>query len=418
VAKKSGGKSSAKAKAPQQRSRPRAVDPYAEDPAPRKAANGPGRKPASKSSKKRLKRLKTPLWSKIVLSIGLLLTLTSGVAFAAVRTVTGEVENTFETIDLLGDAGKTEAQGGKNLDGAIDMLLLGIDIRDSQSDKNSTRADSILILHIPATHDQAYLMSLPRDLMVDIPKWPASKYPGGREKINEAFYWGAQHGGGWDNGMALTANTVSKLTGITFDGAATIDFGGFERIVETLGTVPMCIEADTESLHRYYVKGQVTYVNEDTAKDKGYKPFVHLKGCRDMAGWEALDYSRIRYDLPDGDYGRQRHQQQLMKAIAKKATSAGTLTDLGKLRGLMQAAGQTMRLDTNGVDINDFIFTLKDLAGADLVLLKTNNGNFNSINGGGAETLDADTKAMLKAASEDKLGPFLLENPGLVNNDG
>jgi LCP family protein required for cell wall assembly len=419
VAKKSSKKSGARSTAPQQRSRPKAADPYGDEyPAPKSGAKGSGRtSTASKSSKKRAKRLKTPLWSKIALTVGLLLTLTSGIAFAGVKTVTGEVADTFPTADLLGNAGKTEAQGGKDLDGAIDILLLGIDIRDSQDDKNNTRADSILILHVPASHDQAYLMSLPRDLMVDIPRWSASKYAGGRDRINAAFFFGAQNNAGWDNGMALTANTVSKLTGITFDGAATIDFGGFQRIVETLGTVHMCIESDAESLHYYHVKDKVIYVNEHVAANKGYKPFKHLKGCRDMAGWEALDYSRIRKSLSDGDYGRQRHQQQLMKAIAKKATSAGTLTDFGKLRGLMQAAGETMRLDTNGVEITDFIFTLKGLAGADLVLLKTNGGEFNPTTGG-AEALDLETKKMLEAARDDTLGQFLLENPHLVNNDG
>ena len=50
------------------------------------------------------------------------------------------------------------------------------------------------------------------------------------------------------------------------------------------------------------------------------KPIWHEKGCKDMEGWEALDYARQRYGLTNGDYDRQRHQQQLIKAMAKKAS--------------------------------------------------------------------------------------------------
>jgi LCP family protein required for cell wall assembly len=416
VAKKSGSSTATKVKLPQQRSRPKSAQPVDERVAPKSASRKPT---ASKSSKKRRKALKTPLWAKAALSIGLLLTLVSGVAFAGVKTVTGQVEDSFHTSNMLGDAGKSEAEGGKDLDGAIDILLLGIDVRDlSAESKDLTRADSILILHIPSSHDQAYLMSLPRDLLVDIPKWKTSRYAGGRDRINSAFFYGAQNGGGWDNGMALTANTVADLTGISFDGAATIDFGGFQRIIEALGSVNMCVESKAESLHWYYDKsGALNIMNEHVAQAKGLKPYVHQQGCRDMQPWEALDYSRIRKDLSDGDYGRQRHQQQLIKAIAQKATQAGTLTDLGKINALMKAAGETMRLDTNGVQLTDFIFTLKGLAGADLVLLKTNGGEFNPTVGG-AEALDVKTKEMFQAARDDRLGPYILENSQLVNNDG
>jgi hypothetical protein len=88
------------------------------------------------------------------------------------------------------------------------------------------------------------------------------------------------------------------------------------------------------------------------------------------------------------------------------------------VNALLQAAGATMKLDTNGIDITDFIFSMKGLAGADLVLLKTNAGFFNPTEGGGAEALDAQTMAMFRAARDDKLGQFVLENPSVLNNDG
>jgi anionic cell wall polymer biosynthesis LytR-Cps2A-Psr (LCP) family protein len=137
-----------------------------------------------------------------------------------------------------------------------------------------------------------------------------------------------------------------------------------------------------------------------------------------MPGWEALDFSRIRYGVADqsGDYGRQRHQQQLIKAMAKKATSAGVLSDISKVNALIKAAGKSMLLDTNNVPLINFLFTMKDLGGADIVMLKTNGGWFNS-NGSGKEALSADSMAMFRAARDDTLGQFVLENPEFVNNE-
>ena len=74
---------------------------------------------------------------------------------------------------------------GKNIDGAINVLMLGMDER-----QNSTaliRTDSIIIAHITAAHDKVYLISLPRDTMVDVPAYPASGFRGGTLKLTESF---------------------------------------------------------------------------------------------------------------------------------------------------------------------------------------------------------------------------------------
>ncbi len=135
-----------------------------------------------------------------------------------------------------------------------------------------------------------------------------------------------------------------------------------------------------------------------------------------MNATEALDYARIRKSLSDGDYGRQRHQQQLIKAIAKKATSSGVLTDLGKLNELTKAAGDAFILDTQGIAVADYIFTLKGVAANDLMLIKTNAGNLRSelIDGVSYETLDDESLDMLGAAKTGTLGTFLIEHPQFI----
>ena len=70
------------------------------------------------------------------------------------------------------------------------MLLLGVDARERWA-ADDVRSDSIIILHIPATHDQAYLISIPRDTEAQIPAFKKSGYAGGTDKINAAFQAGA-----------------------------------------------------------------------------------------------------------------------------------------------------------------------------------------------------------------------------------
>ena len=89
-----------------------------------------------------------------------------------------------------------------------------------------------------------------------------------------------------------------------------------------------------------------------------------------MDGAQALDYARQRYDLPGGDYDRQRHQQQFLKAIAQKATDAGLLTNPIKLDQVIRAVGGALTVDTNGVPLEDTVLALRGLRPDDLVGVK------------------------------------------------
>ncbi|GAA2350870.1 hypothetical protein Cme02nite_24010 [Catellatospora methionotrophica] len=371
------------------------------------------------------KKRGTPLSAKLAITFGALLMMISGGAIIGVKTIVGNIEGNIQ-VSESGDLVDPEtsaapaAPAGKAFEGAFNILLLGIDTRAGQ-DATNARSDTILILHVSQNHDQAYLMSVPRDVNI----------PGSQQKINGAFTNGLGSNGDWKGGLKSAAKSISKLAGgMTFQAAAVIDFGGFKTFIDALGTVPMCVEAPTKSIHNYMVKGKPKYIGgiadeheaDSYARRSGNPRFLHKPGCREMAGWEALDYARQRY-LPDGsgDYGRQRHQQQLIKAMAKKAGSAGVLTDFGKVNELISAVGKSMLLSLpKGMGVTDFLFTMKDMAGADLVLLKTNAGTYKSIIVNGkyqGEGLGEDTKDMFRAAKNDKLGNFVLLHPEVVNNE-
>ncbi|WP_320068964.1 LCP family protein [Micromonospora sp. RTGN7] len=369
-------------------------------------SRGGNRRPDGVPARKR-KRRKDPLWARLTVVFGAVLMLTSGVAIVGSKAVISQATGNIAQRNLLGEAGKSDAEGGASLDGPIDMLLLGVDARERWAAED-VRADSIIVLHIPASHDQAYLISIPRDTETEIPGH-------GVTKINAAFRFGAENGGGWEGGAQLMAKTIKHMTGVSFDGASIINFGGFKKIIDTLGSVQICVSQEVKSIHMSYVDGKPMWNADAEKTGKAMTPVVHKKGCREMEGWAALDYSRQRKGLDGGDYDRQQNQQQLIKAMAKKATQDGTLTNPVKLNALMKAAGGALVLDTGDAPIIDFIFTMRGVTGNDLTMLRTNDGKFHPTADGLNETLSPQTMAMFQAIKDDKLAEFVYANPAVLS---
>ncbi|MGN9906965.1 LCP family protein [Phytohabitans sp. LJ34] len=372
------------------------------------------------------KRRKAPLWARLTVIVGAVLMVTSGAVVVGARLLISHVTGDIAQTTLIdGAAGAAAAAKGNDIKGPVNLLLVGLDEREG-GDEEGARSDTIIILHIPESHDQAYLVSIPRDTRVRIPPYAKSGYPGGTAKINAAFDAGYE-GPGTElekraRGFDLLAKTINSLTGITFNGAAIIDFTGFEAVVDELGGVDMCVDTRAESIHIGVTKdGKLVrgWYKEGVGIQglpPGAKPMVYEKGCRRMNAIEALDYARIRKSLPDGDYGRQRHQQQLLKAIAKEATSTGVLTDPLKLNRVLEAAGKAFVLDTQGVPVEDFLFTFRSLSANDLALVKTNGGKFASetIGGQAYETLTPETMRMFAAVRDGTLPEFLMANPAFL----
>ncbi|MFI7077630.1 LCP family protein [Micromonospora sp. NPDC049903] len=383
--------------------------PGASNPSPSSAG-----KKSGKSGKKGHTRRKDPLWARITLVFGAVLMMTSGLAIVGSKAVIGQATGNIAQRNLLGEAGKTVDEGGNNLEGPIDMLLLGVDARERWA-ADDVRADSIIVLHIPATHDQAYLISIPRDTEARIPAFPKTDFPGGTDKINAAFQAGARNGGGWEGGAQLMAQTIKGMTGVGFDGAAIINFGGFKNVIDALGSVRICPKQEVKSAHMSYVDGKVMWNADAKKTGKQRTPVVHKKGCQEMEGWAALDFSRQRYGLANSDYDRQQNQQQLIKAMAKKASQNGTLTNPLKLNELIKAAGKAFILDTGGVSVEDFVFTMRGVTGNELIMLKTNGGTFNGTDSG-REALSEQTLDMFHAVKQDKLAEFVFYNPEVISS--
>jgi len=366
-------------------------------------------------------RPRAPRWSVFSVILGTLLAVGSAAGLVATNYFLGQMTHNIQTTSgvLQDDTVAGPTSSGKLPKGAMNLLLLGLDTRQSwQAQGKDSRSDTIIVLHIAASHDQAYMISIPRDMVAHIPADASMGFRGATTKINAAYAYGSMNGRGWTGGAKLATKAVHELTGITFDGVVVIDFDGFKGILNAMGGVYMCVDKDMWSSHFIVDKnGKPQYAEGADPTSPPKNALWFRKGCRQMAPWEALEFSRLRHSA-NGDYDRQRHQQQLLRAMAKKATSAGILTSPGKLSNILAAAGGSLRMDTHGVPVQDFVFGLKNLAGSDLVALKTNGGTFATSSSGGGEGITQGTRDLFKAAREDDLGTFVRDHPSFLISDG
>ncbi|MEN3306590.1 MAG: hypothetical protein V7603_2792 [Micromonosporaceae bacterium] len=371
----------------------------------------------------RKKRRRDPLWARLLVIFGALLMVGSGGAIVVAKVAIIQATKNINQTDLLGAEGaQSQQKGHVSINGAKNILLVGLDNRPGQNVNDLVRADSVIVLHIAASHDRAYLISIPRDTWVQIPAFSKTHFLGQSDKINSAFAFGNMNGGGKAGGVELLAKTIRALWGITFDAAAIVDFTGFQQVVNVLGGVCMYIDQKTTSVHIGSKNGKYAMpykISADTGKVQykisGVTPKVYNVGYQCLQPWEALDFVRQRELLPNGDYDRERHQQQFIKAIFKKILSADTLTNPIKLNRVLGVVGRSMTVSTGKISIEDWAFAMRNIGGNDLLTIKTNNGTYHksSVNAG-AEALDDNTVALLQAVQSDTVDKFVLNHQDLV----
>jgi LCP family protein required for cell wall assembly len=378
-----------------------------------------GERPVLKGKKNRKSNRPPDPWqAKTAVILGAVLMVLSGFVVVGGKIFTSLANNTVKTENLLPDNMKA---AGNNINGPVNILMLGMDERTNST--ATIRTDSIIVVHINAAHDHVYLVSLPRDTMVQVPAYPASGFRGGTLKLTESFGVGNQdkqgHGDDSPTGRArgvglLTAAINVLVPNLKFNAVAMINFVGFQKLVEALGGVDMCIDQRVESVH-YAKSGK--YMGEDIYHGPGY---VYLPGCRHLQPWEALDYVRQRENLPHGDYDRQRHQQQFLQAIFKQLASAGTLTNISKFGQLRDAVGSLLTLDLGNAQVADWIFSFKSIRPSDVTMIQTNGGNYSSqdVDGKSYQVLSAESNKLMDALTSDSLATFVASHPTWVASAG
>ena len=249
-------------------------------------------------------------------------------------------QDDLTTADVI-DQAPTE----KPADGAIDILMVGMDSRTDAQGKPLSDAqlaqlnagdsdgelntDTLIMIRIPNDGKEAVGISMPRDSFVDIPGY-------GEHKINSAYLRAKnearqklQNEGVSDKaqlevrsnqeGAKNLISTVQELTGATIDHYAEVNLLGFYDITKAIGGIDVCLKNPVDD----YRSG---------AKFKA--------GKQNISGKRALAFVRQRHGLPNGDLDRIVRQQVFMSGMAKKVFSQDMLTPgsdtLDKLRGAIQ----------------------------------------------------------------------------------
>jgi LCP family protein required for cell wall assembly len=358
-----------------------------------------------------------PRWARVCTVFGAVLMLLSGVVLVGAEALMARYEGAVGKADLFGDQAAGAKERKSDIKGPLNILLVGIDPRKPET---PPLADSIMVLHVPEAMDRAYLFSMPRDLIVEIPRFDKAGFKGGRARINAAMSEGSEVQGqnpSAAQGFELLAKTVQNVTGIErFDAGAIINFNGFQKIVDAMGGVDLYIEREVRSEHR-----------EPDGKHRKGNPYgegyvgpqaVYKKGTQHLNGWQALDYVRQRYPkngVPDGDYGRQRHQQQFVKAMAGQALSADVVTNPIKLDRVLRAAGQSLVFSGRGHSVIDFGLALRNLRPETIQMVKLPGGGVTENGKYQGERFEPEVEDFFIALRNEQLDAFLLEHPEFQN---
>jgi len=365
---------------------------------------------------------RTPLWARLCAIFGCVLMVLSGGALVTQQVLVSRYAGAVETQDLFGNAAAANGEKVSDIKGPLNILLVGIDPR---SDEQTPLSDSIIVAHIPQDMKQAYLFSIPRDLVVDIPPFVKTGFQGGRSKINAAMGYGSAIGNGKHDvvqGFDLLAKTVSRLTGIQkFDAGAIINFNGFKAIVEAMGGVTMTIDQNVKSEHLQpngKPRSRLSRCADNSCAHPYYGPQAeYRKGTYHLQAWQALDYVRQRYGLPRGDYDRQRHQQQFIKAMAKQALSKNVITNPAKLDKVLKAAGQALIFDGGGHSVVDWAFSMKSIRSDDMTLIKLPGSSIIVDGDYRGEELEPSSKDFFAAVRQDQVQNFIFRNPKYLNGN-
>ncbi|TWJ25020.1 LytR family transcriptional attenuator [Micromonospora endolithica] len=322
----------------------------------------------------------------------------AGVA-VLVLALLGGVGAWFYARGLNNDLARTdpfsEITGGrpaKSVDGALNILLVGSDSRDPDApvdQQSKWRADTIIVMHIPSNHQEAYLVSIPRDLYVPIPDGAGAECGSGqRGKINAAFAFG---------GLPLAVRTVECFTDVRMDHVMAIDFAGFKQVTDALGGVDLPVERTVTSIH------------------KPYRTFT--KGINHMDGAEALDWIRQRKQFPRGDFDRMRHQQEFLRALMDKAASTGTLTNPKKLNAFLKSVTAAVTVD-EGFSLVDMGLQFRNLRGENLSFVTSPHNGSQTIGGESVVVSDREKAlSMYKAMAADTMADWVKAN-GKTDNAG
>jgi LCP family protein required for cell wall assembly len=231
----------------------------------------------------------------------------------------------------------------KESNGRINILLAG-DSVDDPHHQGALLADSIMVISYDPTTKSGFILSIPRDLWVDIPGW-------NHEKINAANdVTGFNKPGYPSGGIGQLQEIVQTDLGIPIDYEATIDYAALKDAVNAVGGIKVNIQgSDPLGI---------------------YDSYTHLKlpnGEDALTGQQALDLARSRgdgpgsYGIPNADFSRTQFQREMLIALVKKSLSVGVLTNPLTISSLFSSFGNNVTTNLSLGDVTSIIHTMSGL---------------------------------------------------------
>ncbi|EGO2752237.1 TPA: LCP family protein [Enterococcus faecalis] len=218
--------------------------------------------------------------------------------------VSKSMDKTYETVER-----SKKSQVNLNNKEPFSVLLLGIDTGDDGRVEQG-RSDTTIVATVNPSDKQTTLVSLARDTYVDIPG------QGKQDKLNHAYAFG---------GASLAMDTVENYLNIPINHYVSINMAGLKELVNAVGGIE--------------VNNNLTFSQD------GYDFTI---GKISLDGEQALSYSRMRYEDPNGDYGRQERQRKVIEGIVQKVLS---LNSVSNYQEILTAVSDNMKTDLSFDDM-------------------------------------------------------------------
>lgn len=277
-------------------------------------------------------------------------------------------------------------------DGVLNILLLGSDSRGEGRDtadvkgEDGARSDTMMLVHVPEDRQNVYVMSIVRDLWVEIPGH-------GERKVNGALGLG---------GYPLVIQTVEDLVGVEIDHLAVIDFEGFNGLTEALGGVELC--------------------NPHAFSSGVINPSFFPQGDILLNGTDALRYVRERKAFLDGDFERVQNQQRFVNAVAGRLLTVETLANPQRIMDVVNGFTPFITVDErlDAATLAGYAWSMRDIRPSAIEMFTVPHGP-PATTPGGASIVEQDPEGMARlerALRNDAVGEFLsAQEDGEVPDD-
>lgn len=228
----------------------------------------------------------------------------------------------------------------------VNILFLGIG--GEEHSEGGLLTDSIMIISLKKSTGQIALISIPRDLYVQM---PGENYS---NKINSAYILGEQK---YQNGLDFSKKTISYVTGLYIDHVVLVDFKSFKEAIDVLGGINVYLEEP-------FIEDKQWWCDEN---GQNCRPFIVESGRQTLDGERALLYARSRFSSDDFD--RARRQQQIIIGVKDKVLSLGILANPLIINSLFDTVAENIEMDIKPWEIPNLI-TLAQEADADNIKKK------------------------------------------------